>query len=133
MRFGVSFQSHIEKSWRHAVLAEQMGFDDAWFIDSQLIASDVYACMTLAAEHTDRIHLGTSVTISDTRIPPVIAHSIATINQLAPGRVILGIGSGHTAWRIMGMPPVPIAAFRHSVEVCRGLLRGERVEYRGAR
>lgn len=130
MRFGVGFQSHIERSWKHAVLAEQMGFDNAWFVDSQLIASDVYACMTLAAEHTDRITLGTAVTVVDTRIAPVIAHSIATINQLAPGRVVLGVGAGHTAWRAMGIPPAPIAAFRHAAEVCAGLLRGGSVEYR---
>ncbi len=130
MRFGVSFQSHIGRSWKHAVLAEQMGYDHAWFIDSQLIASDVYACMTLAAEHTERIGLGTMITVVDTRIAPVIAHSIATINQMAPGRVVLGIGAGHTAWRAMGIPPATIAAFRHSVDVCRGLLRGESVEFR---
>lgn len=33
-------------------------------------------------------------------------HSIATINQLAPGRVILGFGTGHTGRRVMGLPPV---------------------------
>lgn len=130
MDFGVGFQSHIGNGWKHAVLAEQLGFTNAWFVDSQLIASDVYACLALAAEHTDRIRLGTGVTIAGTRIPPVIAHSIATINELAPGRVILGLGTGHTAWRTMGMPPVSLAEFRHAVEVCRGLLRGERVTYR---
>lgn len=129
MQFGVGFQSHIENTWKQVVLAEQMGFHNAWLIDSQLIASDVYACMTLAAVNTSRITIGTGVTISDTRIPPVIAHSIATINQLAPGRVILGIGSGHTAWRAMGMPPMPMKAFRHTIEVCRGLLNGESVAY----
>ena len=43
--------------------------------------------------------------------------------------MILGIGSGHTAWRAMGMPPMPMKAFRHTVEVCRGLLSGESVAY----
>ena len=97
MNFGVSFQSHIQNSWKHAVLAEQMGFTNAWFVDTQMLASDVYACMTLAAEHTSTIQLGTAVAIAGTRIAPVTAHSIATVNQLAPGRTILGLGTGHTA------------------------------------
>jgi alkanesulfonate monooxygenase SsuD/methylene tetrahydromethanopterin reductase-like flavin-dependent oxidoreductase (luciferase family) len=130
MEFGVSFQSHIINSWKHAVLAEQMGFTHAWFVDTQMLASDVYACLTLAAEHTTTIQLGTAVAIAGTRISPVIAHSIATINQLAPGRVILGLGTGHTAWRAMGLPPVRLETFRQTVEVCRGLLQGEQVEYR---
>ena len=128
MDFGVGFQSHIHNGWKHAILAEQMGFSNVWFVDSQMITSDVYACMALAAEHTETIRLGTGVTIVGTRIPPVIAHSIATINQLAPGRVILGLGTGHTAWRAMDMPPVSLKEFRHAVEVCQRLLRGESVE-----
>ena len=130
MDFGVSFQTHIQNSWKHTVLAEQMGFSNAWYVDTQLLASDVYACMALAAEHTSTIRLGTAVAIAGTRIAPVIAHSIATVNQLAPGRVILGLGTGHTAWRAMGMPPERLANFRHTIDVCRGLLRGETVEYR---
>ncbi len=129
MDFGVGFQSHIHNGWKHAMLAEQMGFSHAWFVDSQMIASDVYACMALAAAHTQTIRLGTGVTVVGTRIPPVIAHSIATVNQLAPGRVILGLGTGHTAWRTMDMPPVSLAEFRKAAEVCQGLLRGETVSY----
>jgi alkanesulfonate monooxygenase SsuD/methylene tetrahydromethanopterin reductase-like flavin-dependent oxidoreductase (luciferase family) len=130
MDFGVSFQSHILNSWKQAVLAEQMEFTNAWFVDTQMLASDIYACMTLAAEHTKTIRLGTAVAVAGTRIAPVIAHSIATINQLAPGRVILGVGTGHTAWRAMGLSPVRLDPFRHTIEVCRGLLCGEEVAYR---
>lgn len=49
MNFGVSLQSHIQNSWKHTVLAEQMGFSNSWFVDTQMLSSDVYACMTLAA------------------------------------------------------------------------------------
>ncbi len=129
MDFGISFQSHIQNSWKHAMLAEQMGFTNAWFVDTQMLASDVYACMALAAEHTEKIRLGTAVTIAGTRLAPVIAHSIATINALAPGRVILGIGTGHTAWRAMGLPPTSLATFRHTIAVCRGLFQGKEVDY----
>lgn len=130
MDFGVLFLTHVEQSWKQAVLAEQLGYSHAWFADSHMIYSDVYASMALAAEHTKTIKLGTGVAVAGTRIPPVTAHSIATINRLAPGRVFLSLGTGHTARRVMGMPPVSLRAFREEITVCRGLLRGEEVEYR---
>ncbi len=129
MEFGVGFQSHVDNSWRHTVLAEQMGFDQAWMVDSQLIASDVFVCLALAAHHTSRIRLGTGVAIAGTRLAPVTAHSIASINRLAPGRTFLGIGTGHTAMRIMGARPVKAKAFRDYLRVLRGLLQGEEVEH----
>ena len=63
------------------------------------------------------------------RLAPVTAHSIATINQLAPGRVFLGIGTGHTAMRVMGKDPVKAGAFREYLRVLRALLHGEEVDY----
>ncbi|MCS6927299.1 MAG: LLM class flavin-dependent oxidoreductase, partial [Candidatus Binatia bacterium] len=57
------------------------------------------------------------------------ANAIATLNQLAPGRVILGIGTGNSAWRAMGLPPRPLRELREYVRVIRGLLRGDTVTY----
>jgi len=85
--------------------------------------------LALAAANTSRIRLGTGVAIAGTRIAPVTAHSIASINQIAPGRVFLGIGTGHTAMRVMGMDPVKPKAFRDYLRVVRALLAGEEVEY----
>ncbi len=61
------------------------------------------------------------------------AHSIASINRIAPGRTFLGIGTGHTAMRVMGQDPVPPSAFREYLRVLRGLLDGREVdfEYKG--
>ena len=84
------------------------GFTHAWFYDSQLLYSDVFVCLALAAEHTKRIKLGPGVAIPSNRIEPVTAHSIATINLLAPGRAMLGIGTGFTGRNTMGLPPVPL-------------------------
>ena len=44
--------------------------------------------MTLVAEHTRRIKMGTGIVVPSNRIAPVTAHAIATINQIAPGRVM---------------------------------------------
>src|SRR3984893_3116440 len=94
-----------------------------------MIWSDCYATRALASQATKRIKSGTGVAIPGTRIAPVTAHSIATINKLAPGRVFLGIGTGHTAMRVMGKDPMKAAAFRESLRVLRALLHGEEVDY----
>jgi alkanesulfonate monooxygenase SsuD/methylene tetrahydromethanopterin reductase-like flavin-dependent oxidoreductase (luciferase family) len=94
-----------------------------------MIWSDCYATLSLAAYHTSHIRLGTGVAIAGTRLAPVTAHSIASINKLAPGRTFLGIGTGHTAMRIMGQKPIGPTEFREYLRVVRGLLDGEEVDY----
>src|SRR6516162_6612746 len=128
MEFGICFDTHISK-WDLVRYAEELGYDRAWVPDSQMIWSDCYAVMALAAQATRRIKIGTGVAIPGTRIAPVTAHSIATINQLAPGRVFLGIGTGHTAMRVMGQNPMKVSEFREYLRVVRALLHGEKVDY----
>jgi 5,10-methylenetetrahydromethanopterin reductase len=129
MHFGIAFPSSIH-SWRDCEIAETHGFSHAWFYDTQLLCSDVFAIMALAAEHTRTMKLGTLVVIPSNRIAPVTASAIATINALAPGRVILGVGTGFTGRNTMGMPPLPVARMVEYVHQVRGLLAGEDVLYR---
>lgn len=112
------------------MVAEDLGFTSAWFYDSQMLYSDIYATMTLVAEHTKRLTIGTGIVVPSNRIAPVTAHSIATINQLAPGRVMLGIGTGFTGRNMMGLPPVRLDDLREHVRICRALLNGDEVLYR---
>jgi alkanesulfonate monooxygenase SsuD/methylene tetrahydromethanopterin reductase-like flavin-dependent oxidoreductase (luciferase family) len=128
MEFGVFVATKID-DWQLVREAEALGYDRAWVPDSQMIWSDCYATLALAAANTSRIKLGTGVAIPGTRSAPVTAHSIASINRLAPGRVFLGIGTGHTAMRVMGMDPMPVRAFREYLRILRALLRGDEVEY----
>ena len=129
MQFGIAFPSYIE-AWKDCEVAEAAGFTHAWFYDTQLLCSDVYATMALAAEHTRTMKLGTLVAIPSNRIAPVTASAIATINAIAPGRVILGVGTGFTGRNTMGMPPLPVARMTEYVEQVRSLLAGEDVLYR---
>lgn len=124
MEFGVAFASRIGD---HGLvcLAEELGYDQAWFYDSQMIYSDVYATMAVAAYRSSRIRLGTGVAVPTTRMAPTIAHSIATINELAPGRVELGIGVGNTARLTMGLAPVKFSKLREDIRLIRKLLDGE--------
>ena len=128
MEFGIIFPTRID-DWQVIADAEVMGYHRAWVPDSQMIWSDCYATLALAAEHTSKIQIGSGVSIPATRIAPVTAHSIASINRIAPGRVFLGLGTGHTAMRVMGMAPMRIAAFREYLRVVRALLAGDEVDY----
>lgn len=128
MKYGGMVATKID-DWQIFKELEDLGYDSAWAPDSQMIWSDCYATLSLAAYHTERIRLGTGVAIAGTRLAPVTAHSIASINKLAPGRTFLGIGTGHTAMRIMGQNPVGPTAFREYLRVVRALLDGEEVDY----
>lgn len=129
MKLGIAFPSYVE-AWKDCEVAEANGFTHAWFYDTQLLCSDVYATMALAAEHTTTMKLGTLVAIPSNRIAPVTASAIATINALAPGRVILGVGTGFTGRNTMGMPALPVKRMVEYVRQVRGLLAGEDVLYK---
>jgi 5,10-methylenetetrahydromethanopterin reductase len=128
MQFGLCLHSKIDDIGLVA-RAEELGYDAAWFADSQLLWSDAYACLALAAERTSRIRLGTGVSVVDTRLAPVTAHSIASINVLAPGRTFLGVGNGFTAWRLMARKPAPLRDFEAFLDTVRRMLRGEEAPF----
>ena len=129
MRFGICVMADIDEIdfFPHA---ERLGYDSVWVTDSQMIFSDCYAVLALAAQRTERIRLGPGTAICGTRIPPVHAAAMATLNRLAPGRVHLGIGTGNTAMRTMGQRPMGIADYDDYLRVLAALLRSETVEYR---
>ena len=129
MDYGIGIPSYID-AWRDVQAAEEAGFTHAWFYDSQLIYSDVYATMALAAQNTSRIKLGTLVAIPTNRIAPVTASAIATINKLAPGRVILAMGTGYTGRNTMGLPQMTVKSLREYTQQIKGLLAGEDVLFR---
>ena len=128
MEFGACLASKID-DWQLVVEVEALGYDMAWLADSQMIWSDAFATLALAAQNTSRIRLGTGIAPAGIRLAPVTANAIASINRLAPGRVFLGIGTGHTSMRVMGMPPQRLGEFRDYLRVVRGLLNGEEVDY----
>src|SRR5712691_5593406 len=128
MDFGICVASKIDEV-EYITRAENLGYSHAWVADSQMIWSDCYAVLALAAQQTRKIKLGTGVSITGTRLAPVTANSIATINRLAPGRTFLGIGTGNTAMRLMGHKPMRLREFGDYLRVLRGLLRGEEVDF----
>lgn len=128
MDYGFAFLSAVD-IYKDVAAAERKGFTHAWLYDSQMVCSDVFQSLALCSAHTKKIKLGTNVTNPLSRISPVTANNFATLNQLAPKRVVMGIGTGNTARRTLGMPAARLDQLREHVETCRGLLRGETVPY----
>jgi 5,10-methylenetetrahydromethanopterin reductase len=128
MQFGICVMANIDEIgfFNHA---EALGYDAVWVADSQMLFSDCYAVLTLAAQQTSRIRLGPGTAICGTRIPPVQVAAMATLNRIAPGRLHLGIGTGNTAMRSMGQKPMRIRDYAAYLRVLSALLRGETVDY----
>ena len=129
MDFGVLVFPQPDRCVDHARLAEAKGFSHVWVEDSPMMAGDVYLCLGLMARHTSRVTLGTGVAVVGTRSAPVAAQAIATLNQLAPGRVVLGLGTGNSARRAMGLPPCSLRELREYIAILRGLLSNREVTY----
>src|SRR5438552_15000170 len=100
MEFGVMVATKID-DWQLIKYAEDLGYDRAWIPDSQMIWSDCYATLALAAHNTSRIRLGTGVAIPGTRLAPVTAHAIASITRIAPRRAFPGTATAPPAPRAL--------------------------------
>lgn len=123
MDFGIAL-TPSPSSWKTVKRAEELGFTHAWFYDSQLLYTDVFIAMALSAEHTSRIKLGTGVLIPSNRIAPMAANCFASLNALAPGRVIFGVGTGFTGRNTMGLPAQKLSEMAEYNAVVRTMLGG---------
>jgi 5,10-methylenetetrahydromethanopterin reductase len=108
--------------------AEELGFSHLWFGDSHLIWREAYVNLAAAALSTSRVVLASGVSNPLTRHPSVVASAFATLAELAPRRVIVGMGLGDSSVETMGMKPARLAYFEQAIRQIRALLAGEEVE-----
>jgi len=117
--------------WARA--AEQSGLGSVWIMEDYFHPG-AYAVGAAAAAVSVRGVIGLGVVNPYTRHPAVVAMETATLAAIAPGRVVLGLGSSNRHWieHQMGIPfKTPLRGLRESVEIVRRLLNGERVTYAG--
>lgn len=110
-------------------LAESIGFDSVWVIDSQLICRDVFVTLTALAAGTSRIALATGVTQPTTRHPAVTASALAALQEFSGGRMLAGIGTGFSSLRTLGLPAARMADFESFLGTVRQLLAGETARF----
>ena len=86
----------VELNWQMAETAERMGYDSVWVGDS--ITSkprlEPLSAMAAIAARTHRVKIGTAVMLTALRHPVHLAHSVATLDNISNGRIILGVGAG---------------------------------------
>jgi 5,10-methylenetetrahydromethanopterin reductase len=88
---------------RQTQLAESLGYDTVWITDSHLVCRELWVTLSACALATRRIRLGPGVTVPHTRHWSVTASAIATLAEMAPGRIVLGIGTGGSSAETMGL------------------------------
>lgn len=134
VKFGIEFVPR-EPYWKivyYAVQAELGGFSNLWVTD-HFYNRNVYVTLTAAAIYTNKITFGPGVTNPYMVNPVFTAQAVATLNELAPGRVVLGIGAGDkTTLESVGMEmQKPLMAVQEAVDIFRKITSGENVVYQG--
>lgn len=111
--------------------AEELGYDEIWVADEKFYR-DPFVTLTAIAQATSRVRLGTGVTEPYARHPALIAMALATLEELCPGRVLVGLGAGGPGFGPMGVVRRhPAKALAEAVTILRGLLAGEPVQVAG--
>ena len=106
---------------------EEAGFDGVGVIDHQHTGRDVFVTLAAAATRTSRVTLYPAVTNPVTRHPMVMASVAQSLEEIAPGRVILPIGTGFVSVRNLNRRPATVSQMREYVVALRRLLAGESV------
>ena len=118
----------LQKMIHLAKVSEEVGFSHIWVGDSHLIWREAYINMAAMALNTTKVKLATGVTNPLTRHPSVSASGYATLEEYAPGRMIVGIGLGDSSVETMGMKPSTLANFEKSLEQMRQILDGKEAQ-----
>jgi probable F420-dependent oxidoreductase len=133
LSFGVTFMLDppVSRVVEWAALAERNGFDYVWAWDSHVLWQEVYPVFTLIAANTQRVKIGPCVTNPATRDITVTASALATLNEISGGRMVMGIGRGDSARRVIGKPPVTVEHMEEAARTIKDLAEGREIDYEG--
>ncbi|WP_432837631.1 LLM class flavin-dependent oxidoreductase [Dactylosporangium sp. CA-092794] len=112
-----------------AARAEDLGFTSFWVYDTPMVNGDPFVALALCAKATSAIKLGIGVTSPALRSAPAAAAAVSSLNAIAPGRVICGVGTGNTARRTLGMLPTTMARLEAFTRALQDLTAGRETEY----
>lgn len=115
-----------------AGLAEELGYHSIWV--PEMWGRDAFSILGLIAANTKRIRLATGIIPVFSRSPALIAQTIATLDEISGGRMMLGLGTSGPVviedWHGVSFEK-PLQRTKECVEIIKMILRGERVDYKG--
>ena len=112
--------------------AEALGYARMGVWDSPALFRDPWVSLASVARDTSRLRIGTWVSNPISRHPVVTASSMATLEDLAPGRAYLGIGTGGTGVLHLGHEAATLLDVSEYITAIRDLFSVGRATYRGA-
>jgi len=134
VEFGIEFvpRDFYWKTTFYAIQAENIGFDYLWITD-HFNNRNVYVSLAMVSAYTERIKFGPGVTNPYLVHPVVTAQAAATLNEVAPGRVVCGLGVGdRTTLQMVNIEQTrPLATIRESVRIIREIASGRTLEMQG--
>ena len=134
MNFGLTFSQaaplqHVAEWWK---ALDRSRLHTMGVPDSPALMRELYVSMTVAALSTSRIRIISWVTNPITRHPSVAAAAFMALNELAPGRVAMGIATGDSAlWATGGQHPAKVDQLRQYIRAVKSMMRGEETQWNG--
>jgi len=134
MRFdvGILASQPIPTIVKQVQLAESLGYATAWITDTHLVCRELWVTLAACALGSSRIRLGPGITVPHTRHISVTASAIASLAELAEGRVVIGVGTGGSAAQTMGLSlrqTAKVATLESMATALRRLLGNEPIRF----
>ena len=132
IKFGVSFRPEsLDQVTDWCLLAEKLGYSRIGISDSVALYREPWVTLTTIGQKTKSVPLGIWMTNPFLRHPAVTAGAAATLDELIPGRICIGIGTGNAGVYNLGYKASSVNQLREYVKAIRALLRKGKVNYLG--
>jgi len=122
----------LEQTYWQAELADENGFESVWVAEGRL-SRDGIVPAAIIASRTKNVKIGTGVLNNKSRNAALMAVTFKTLDEIAPGRAILGIGAWWEPLATKVGEPItkPLKAMREYIGVCQSFFRNEVVDFEG--